>query len=114
MVFQKGMIPYNKGKKIPFKPNSSHFKKGVMTQFKTGRTRMANGYISIWIAPKTRMLEHRYIMEQLLGRKLKRTEHVHHINSIRDDNRIENLVVLSNSEHNTYHANKQWRENPPR
>ena len=43
--------------------------------------------------------EHRHIMEQHLGRKLERWEHVHHINDDSSDNRIENLEVLSNSDH---------------
>lgn len=42
---------------------------------------------------------HRYIMEQHLGRKLNKDEHVHHINDNSFDNRIENLMVLSNSDH---------------
>lgn len=42
---------------------------------------------------------HRYIMEQHLGRKLESWEHVHHLNDNSLDNRIENLQVLSNAEH---------------
>lgn len=46
-----------------------------------------------------RVREHRYIMEQHLGRKLELWEHVHHINDDSSDNRLENLEVLSNSDH---------------
>jgi endogenous inhibitor of DNA gyrase (YacG/DUF329 family) len=46
-----------------------------------------------------RIREHRHIMQCYLGRKLETWEHVHHINGNGLDNRIENLQVLSNSEH---------------
>ncbi len=43
--------------------------------------------------------EHRFVVEQHLGRKLTKNEHIHHINGNPQDNRLENLQVLSNSEH---------------
>lgn len=53
------------------------------------------------IGPNKRMFEHRYVMEQYLGRKLKPKEVVHHKNGIPHDNRVENLVVCKSA---GYHA----------
>lgn len=46
-----------------------------------------------------RVKEHRYLMEQYLGRPLGKHEHIHHINGDPKDNRIENLQIVTNSEH---------------
>jgi hypothetical protein len=52
---------------------------------------------------RTYVMEHRLAMSKKLGRPLKKTEIVHHINGDRLDNRLGNLVVVNRSEHNTIH-----------
>lgn len=50
------------------------------------------------------VLAHRHIMELSLGRYLSDDEVVHHINEDKKDNRIENLQLLSRSEHSKLHT----------
>lgn len=49
--------------------------------------------------------EHRVVMEKHLGRALLTSEHVHHIDHDGTNNNIENLEVLSGSEHTTKELN---------
>lgn len=48
--------------------------------------------------------EHRYVMEQHIGRKLQKNEVVHHINHDHRDNRIENLMIMDPTSHAKYHC----------
>lgn len=41
--------------------------------------------------------QHRFVMEEHIGRPLRREETVHHINGVRHDNRLENLELWSSS-----------------
>ena len=66
-----------------------------------------NGYLYKMVNGR-RVFQHREIMENSLGRKLGRHEQVHHKNGIRNDNRIENLQVVTKTAHESLH--KAYKE----
>lgn len=85
--------------------------------WKGGKFTRDDGYIMIYYPRGTSiyMLEHRYLMEKKLGRRLRKKEIVHHINGIKSDNRLKNLEIINNqSMHARLHNLARGRNNKGR
>lgn len=67
------------------------------TWWKTNR-----GYIvgRIWVNGKrVHIKQHRWVVQGIIGRPLLPDEDVHHLNGVKDDNRPENLSIVSHGDH---------------
>ena len=80
------------------------------SNWRGGRVAIAEGYVGVLVGighpgadVRGYILEHRLVMQTELGRPLRRDEVVHHINGSKTDNRIENLVLMTRSEHIQHH-----------
>lgn len=83
---------------------------GIVAQMRrVGRIVTRDGYVKIYVRPLGSastgkyVFEHRMIMERHLGRSLADDEVVHHKNRDTQDNRLENLEVMSRSAHISGH-----------
>lgn len=92
-------LQYKKGKEL--KPIWSKQDIDESDPFTWRRYKTTQGYVILTFQRnhKTKtIMEHRHIMQLHLGRELLPEENVHHINGVRDDNRIENLELWNTSQ----------------
>lgn len=103
-LLQREGIPLRDGRRRG--PKHPNWRGGVRENSRTG-------YVRVWVDPDDPMAvmvpasekgshvpQHRLVMARLLGRPLFAWEQVHHINGIRNDNRIENLQLVQGAHGN--------------
>jgi len=102
LVIEAGFEPYKPYLSELAKQNSVKARKGKRGgNWSGGRIKDRFGYIQIWKPnhPNAKLAgyvhEHRLVMSEHLGRPLESYEYVHHKNGIKDDNRLENLEIMT-------------------
>lgn len=77
--------------------------------WKGGKKINKDGYVCIRVYGRKQRyyLEHRIILEKYIGRVLLYTEIVHHINSVRTDNKVKNLMIF-----NSHSAHSRFERDP--
>ena len=80
-------------------PEKTYWGKGHIT---------SHGYRSFG-GDKNRQYEHRKVMQEIVGRSLRRSEHVHHIDGNKLNNAPSNLELITASEHIRRHKTTTFR-----
>lgn len=110
--WQKG---HHNSRKTEFVKNDIRLLKENHPQWKGGKWTNKHGYILAlnpehpYCDSNGYIMEHRLVMEKHLNRYLKPEEVIHHINRIKNDNRIKNLKLFNNhSEHTSFEMKLIW------
>lgn len=86
-------------------------------KFKGGigyKKKRSDGYIAVYFpdhpcaSKDGHVMEHILVVEAVVGRHLYSNECVHHLNGKRDDNRANNLLLMTSSDHMSYHSNVRY------
>lgn len=108
-------LQIKKDKAVMYAIRSVAMKGQSSGNFKGYRRRTSKGYVTLYRPnePGTDrnglIMEHRYMMSLHIGRALRNDEAVHHINGIKNDNRLDNLLLMTVGEHSALH-NKQRKK----
>lgn len=122
--FKKCHPSHNKGKspsiktRIKMSKNHADFTGSKHPRWNGGKRKTAQGYFYIY-SPNhpyknlnNCVKRSRLVMESAIGRYLRPSEIIHHINEIKDDDRIENLQLLPNKgAHSSIHNKIRSGEN---
>ena len=109
-----------KNKEIEFINRSNARKRENSSNWKGGIKKTPKGYIQILMPEHKRadkggyVMEHIVVYEKATGIEVPRNCCIHHLNGIKNDNRIENLCMMTNSAHTIYHHTGQKRSEETR
>lgn len=99
----------SKDSKIQWENGRGRPNQGRHPNFKTGKTISSHGYVLIFKGKDHHLAdvrgyayEHRLIMEEKLGRRLKPEEQVHHIDENTQNNDPENLMITESFTHHKF------------
>lgn len=104
---------FRRFKKYKLQTDPVRRKSGVSCHLWRGGRCIRQGYVWIKMNEHPRrnyggyIREHILVMENYLGRYLKKGEIVHHKDENKTNNHIDNLQLMTDSKHKSYHAKKQ-------